>query len=51
MGSPDSDQVTDLVKMFLLYKLHEKFTLITGGLYRDDTLLLVKNSCNRQLEL
>ena len=39
IGAKDSAEITDLVGIFLLAKLGERFPEVGGGLYRDDVLL------------
>ena len=41
MGARDSAEITDLVGIYLLWKLKTRFPDIGGGLYRDDVLLTV----------
>ncbi len=43
MGATDSAETTDLVGMYILYKMINKFPFLAGGLYRDDGLLVLKN--------
>ena len=39
IGARDSAEMTDLVGMYLLWKLGDEFPQVGGGLYRDDILL------------
>ena len=41
IGAKDSAEITDLVGVYLLWKLGEEFPKLGGGLYRDDILLIV----------
>ena len=41
IGAKDSAEITDLVGIYLLWKLGDEFPDIGGGLYRDDVLLIV----------
>ena len=41
IGARDSAEITDLVGVYLLWKLGEEFPNLGGGLYRDDILLIV----------
>lgn len=43
MGSSDSAQITDLVGLFLLAQIKDKFPNVAGGQYRDDGLIVIKN--------
>lgn len=50
MGSADSAQVTDLIGIFLLKNLADKFPQLIGGLYRDDALFVLRNASKSQIE-
>ena len=50
-GVNDSAEVTDLVGVYLLHKIGEKFPeIVGGGLYRDDALFIVEKFSNGQIE-
>ena len=51
MGSYDGAEVCELVGLFLLNKLTDRFGKDSVGLYRDDGLLLLKGTAGRQAEL
>ena len=47
MGSYDGAEVCELVGLFILNSLSEKFRSGNAGLYRDDGLVLLKGSSKR----
>ncbi|GAB1604561.1 hypothetical protein Ahia01_000737600 [Argonauta hians] len=49
MGSDDSAQVTDIVGIYILHEIQNRFPQLEGGAYRDD-FLLVTNSTNRNYD-
>ena len=51
MGSYDGAEICELVELFLLNKLAQRFGGDNVGLYRDDGLLLLKGTGGRQAEL
>lgn len=51
MVTTDPAQVTDLVRIYILFIFSSNFIEPTGGLYRDDALLTVGNVSSRKLEL
>ena len=51
MGSYDGAEICELVGLFMLNKLAQRFGGDNVGLYRDDGLLLLKGTGGRQAEL
>ena len=49
MGSFDGAEVSELVGLFLLNNLSEKYGKNKVGLYRDDELVLLRNTNGRLL--
>ena len=50
MGSFDGAELCELVGLFVLYRLSEKYGITTSGLYRDDGLCCFKNISGPQSE-
>lgn len=50
MGMMDSAHLTDLVGLYLLREISNKFDMLKRGLYRDDALFIGKNCSNRKLD-
>ena len=50
MGSYDGAEICELVSLFLLNNLAERFGKESVGLYRDDGLLILKGTGGRQAD-
>ena len=50
MGSFDGAEVCELISLFLLNNLSEKYGKNNVGLYRDDGLILLRNASGPQSE-
>ena len=50
MGSFDGAEVCELIGLFLLNNLSDKYSKNNVGLYRDDGLVLLRNASGPQLE-